>query len=146
MSAPTKVYDSNAVDVIICAIPIVDGRAEEFIRVTPEGPAYEDVIGADGHVARYATHERRYTVEVTLLNTSEEHAKLMALHILDTNSKNGAGVGVFLLKDNNGSTLLAGSKCWITKAPDMTKGKAVGEMTWTVRVVADTSTMFMGGA
>lgn len=139
------VYDSEAVDLIVAAIPIKDGRADPFVEISAVGDAYEDEIGADGHVVRFSTGERRYDVVVTLMGSSEENQKLAALHALDVNATNGAGVGAFLLKDNNGATLLAGPQCWVKRVPDTAKGKTPGTVAWQVRVIANAGSMIVGG-
>lgn len=145
MSKRFSVYDSKEVSCIVGAIPIEDGRADPFVEVSQVGPAYEDEIGPDGSVVRYATGERRYDVTVNLMGSSEENAKLSALHAADVNATNGAGVGAFLLKDSNGSTLLAGAQCWITQTPGASKGRGPGEVSWNIRVIADATSMIVGG-
>lgn len=139
-------YDSEAVDLIVAAIPINDGRAENpFVTVDADGEAFGVEQGADGHVVRYATHNRLYTVQVFLKASSEHNQQLAALHALDVNATNGAGVGAFLLKDNNGATLMAGAQCWVHKAPPRSFGREVGDVEWLVKVVANPATMIVGG-
>lgn len=139
-------YDSEAVDLVVCAIPITDGKAENFVKVSPDEEAFNVVKGADGHVARFATHNRVYNVEVHLLGTSEHNQQLAALHAADREDTAGAGVGVFLLKDRNGATILAADKCWIEKLPDWEMGKSPSaDITWMFKVVANNLGMVVGG-
>jgi hypothetical protein len=131
---------------VLCDIPILDGHNKDgTIKVSSDGPQYVDITSADGVVTRYRTLNRVRTVELTLDQSSEEHAKLSALHALDTNTKNGSGVGAFFLKDNNGSTIVAGPQCWISKAPDIEYGEAPKPRVWTFRVVADPIAAIVGG-
>lgn len=146
MTERFSVYDGEAVDLIAVGIPINDGRADErFISFKPKGPAYESIIGADGSVTRIATHERRYDVEVTLKRSSSHNPQLAAIHAVDRMSTGGAGVGVFLLKDRNGSTLIAGDKCWIVQVPDYEFGKGVSDVTWKFEVVCNHAAVITGG-
>jgi len=145
MSNRLAVYDSNQVDLIVVAIPIVDGRADDFVTVEADEEAFLTEKGADGHVVRYSTNNRLYKVKVKLKRSSEENQKLAALHGLDTNVPNGAGIGAFLLKDNNGATLMAAASCWIEKMPSWQMGKAVGDVEWMFAVVASPITMIGGG-
>ena len=145
MSNRFAVYDSNSVDVIVAAIPVLDGRADDFFAFAPDEEAFLFEKGADGHVVRFATHNRIFKVELKLKRSSEEHQKLAALHALDTNVANGAGVGPFLCKDNQGATVLVGGQCWITKLPDWQFGKAVGDVTWPIIVVATPVGLLVGG-
>lgn len=140
-----KIYDSKAVTMVLSDIPISEGLAETFIKISREAAAFEDEVSADGEVTRTATHDDRCTIELTLKGTSKHNAELSALHALDTNSAGGAGVGAALIKDNNGSTLIAAPQCWITKAPDLELGKTRGDCTWTLRAVVPAAAFIIGG-
>lgn len=138
-------YDSESVALIICAIPILDGKADEFVTVDKDDESYGEEMGADGSVCRFATHSSLYTVTVKLKGFSSEHQKLMALHALDTNSSNGSGIGVFFLKDSSGATLMGSDKCWIKKPPAGGFGKTRPDGEWIVKVVATPAQMLIGG-
>lgn len=145
MSNRVVVYDSEAGDLIVSGIPIKDGRAEEFFTYEPEGDAFGDEIGADGHVVRYATHERRYKATIKLKGSSQENQKLTALHALDTNAANGLGIGPFIYKDNTGVTVLLGAQCWIVKAPPLGIGVKKADVEWPIRIIASPVTSIIGG-
>lgn len=140
-----KEYDSSNVTLVLCALPITDGKADPFVKLTPRGPAFEDDISVDGEVSRYATHERRIDGEVTLKRSSSHNQQLAALHAADRESSGGAGVGVFLLKDNNGATIYAGDKCWITSLPDYEMGKGISDVTWKFTAVINPIGAIPGG-
>lgn len=140
-----KEYDSSNVTLVVCAIPIVDGKADPFVKVTPRGPAFEDDISVDGEVSRYHTHERRADVEVTLKRSSAHNQQLAAIHAADRASSGGAGVGVFLLKDNNGATIYAADKCWIASLPDWEFGKGIADVTWKFTIVLNPIGAIPGG-
>ena len=125
-----KEYDSDNVTLVLCAIPITKGKADPFVKLTPRGPAFEDDISVDGDVTRFHTHEHRIDGELTLKRSSEHNQQLAALHTADRSSSGGAGVGVFLLKDNNGATIYASDKCWLTSLPDWEMGKGISDVTW----------------
>ncbi len=139
------VYSSKAVSLVICAIPINDGRADEFVTVEADAESYQTEVSADGAVMRYDTGNTLYTVTVKLKGYSQENIKLAALHALDTNSSNGSGIGAFLLKDSNGSTLMGSDKCWIQKPPAKSFGKTLADCEWQIKVVANPSQMLTGG-
>jgi hypothetical protein len=145
MGNPLAVYDSNAVDLILGVIPILDGRAEEFVTLEAAEEAYVTVVGADGKVTRCATNNRLYNGMIKLLGASEENQKLTALYHLDRNAANGAGIGAFLLKDNNGATLIAAEQCWITNLPAKAFGKTLADVEWPFSLVAPAGALFVGG-
>lgn len=145
MSGDTKVYDSEAVDCIAVTVPITDGKAENFVEVTPKGPAFDTEAGADGEVTRFATHERRIDVKIMLKRSSVHNAQLAAVHAADRLSTGGAGIGGFLLKDNNGSTIITCDKCWVKALPVWQMGKAVGDVTWELEGVLPPAAALPGG-
>lgn len=139
------VYDSDAGTLIVAGIPIKDLRAETFLEWEPEGDAFGDEAGADGGVTRYATHEKRYKVVLTLKAASEHNQQLSALHATDTSGPNGVAIGPFLYKDGTGVTVLAGAQCWIVKAPKMDAGIKRGDLPWNLRVISSPTKAIVGG-
>ena len=139
------VYEAEAVELIVSNIPIKENRAKgTFVKLTvPE--KYGTMSGTDGSVTRYKINDRVTRAEVTLLTSSSHNQQLSALHILDDNATNGAGVGAFLLKDNNGATLVSSAQCWVAKAPDWELGEEVKEVVWTFDLVEGKGTSVYGG-
>lgn len=139
-------YDSEAVDLIVCDISIADGRdKDEFVTVDQLEDSFGEEQSADGLVVRHNKHPRLFDVTVKLSGASKENAKLMSLHALDVNATNGFGIGAFLLKDRNGSTLCSSDKCWIVKPPSKGFGENVKTCEWKIRVVATPAQMLIGG-
>lgn len=134
MGDALKIYDSNEVDVIVAGYPIDSGRGtDEFVKIAFDSNAFEDVVGVDGQVARSKTNDLRATVTVTLMQTSKANAMLSALHQLDLNAPNGAGVGSLMIKDKQGTSLYAAAECWIQKTPDSSFKKTADERAWSIR-------------
>lgn len=147
MSNRTVAYDCRNYAIVICGIPIDDGLTEGgFFKLSPESEAFGVTAGADGHVVRYlkaGSNLRKW--ELTLLQTSSHNAQLSILHALDVESKNGAGIGPFLLKDKGGTTLVGSDVCFITKAPDLELGAEVKDLTWEGYIVVPHSAALIGG-
>ncbi len=135
-----KTYDSNRVSVSIAGIPIdaeagSGGYADgDFLTIVKEGDDFMDVVGVDGEVTRSKNNDRRATVTVRLMQSSDSNAYLSALATLDRNAHNGAGIGGFQVKDIDGTSLYTASECWISKTPDVKFGKTAQERVWTFRV------------
>jgi hypothetical protein len=140
-----KEYDSSNVTLVACAIPVEDGKGDPFVKITPRGPAFEDDISSDGEVTRYHTHERRADIEVTLKRSSSHNEQFAALHAIDRESSGGAGVGGFLLKDNNGAAIFASDKCWIASLPDWEMGKGNSDVVWKLVAVLNPTGAVPGG-
>jgi hypothetical protein len=140
------IYESRAVDVIFGGIPLADGRADPFFSIAPQGPAYVvEGPGADGMITRCGTNNNLYTVTITLKGSSEEHAKLSALHIADRIATNGAGVAPLLVKDSNGSTLIATDRCWIATFNELAFGVTRPDVAWELHAIIEPAGFILGG-
>ena len=127
------IFDILGCDIIVGAIPIKDGLVSA--EVAPEGAAFADELGADGHVVRYATHEVRANLTIVLKGSSNENEKLSALLAVDVSATNGAGAVPVLVKDNNGATLISATAGWVTQAGTKNMGASPGDITWVIRLV-----------
>ena len=135
MSGRFHIYDPNEVSIVVCGIPIEGGFADgTFIEVDQDANDFDDIVGTDGDVTRSKTNDRRGTITITLMQSSESNALLSALSNVDRSKSNGAGVGPLLIKDNQGTTFFAGEHSWIQKPPAAAFGKTAGPRAWLVRV------------
>lgn len=126
----TKIYASRAVVANMFGLNISEDRADPFCKVTmPQ--RFDAEESTDGNIMRFETGSNLATIEITLKGTSKHHAELSAVHAADATATNGAGVGACMIKDNNGTTLIASDACWISKAPDPEFGKMNADRTWT---------------
>ncbi len=146
-SEDTKVYDLKEVTCNFLGIPLDslggwgDGGG---IEIEFEGNSFEDKKGADGSVVRSKTYEDRSTVKLTLLQTAAANAVLSGILNLDRKATNGAGIGPLLIRDRQGLTVIAGTKCWIMGRPKTVKFGGVAEnLEWMIRI-SDTED-FIGG-
>jgi len=103
----------------------------------PEGPLYGDKAGADGEVCRYATNERRATLELHLMQSSDQNAKLSAMVAAGLLLNNGSDVGPLNIKDNNGVTDILAGSAWVEGFPEWKASKEVQEIVWKIRMVWD---------
>lgn len=127
-------YDSNEVSVIACSIPIDGGWAQDdFITVEQDSDDYVDEVGVDGDVVVSKTNDLRATITLKLLQVARANSLLSALRLVGLGAPNGAGMGVFQLRDGNGTLLHFAEKCWIAKPPTIIYGKAAKGWEWKLR-------------
>lgn len=131
-----KVYSADEVTVTLAGILIDSGFADgEFVSVEPASDDFGDKAGADGEVARWKTNDRRSTAHIKTLQTSDGNTQLSALRNRDVNAPNGAGVGVFEVRDrSSGALLVHADHEWIQKLPTMSRGREIAEYDWTIRL------------
>lgn len=135
MGQGLKIYDANEVTVIVAGIPIDSGFGDgEFLRIEQDSDDFTDVVGTDGEVTRSKTNDRRATVTLILMQSSSGNAVLSALNLLDKKAGGGAGVGPFLVRDKQGTSLYSASKSWIAKPPDVSFGREAGPREWKIRL------------
>lgn len=139
--AAIKTYAPDKVTVVFGGA-ILTGYAEDsFVKVETNNEAFTTHVGGDGEVSRTRNVDRTGKVTVKLKQSSDSNAVLSALYIADMTSLQG--YLPIIVKDNNGSTLAAGSSAWISKLPDAEFGKEIGEREWIIEV-ADLE-YFIGG-
>lgn len=130
-----KVYDANEVTLIIAGLPIESGYDDgEFCRIEQESDDFVDKVGTDGEVTRSKTNDRRATVAVILMQSSDGNALLSGLNNIDRLAGNGAGVGPLLIRDKQGTALYAAAECWISKPPNVSFDREPTAREWTIRV------------
>ena len=130
-----KVYDADQVSVNIAGIPVTGGFADgEFLRIEFETDQFSDVAGTDGEVTRSKTNDRRATATLSLMQTADANNLLAGLAQTDRDAANGAGVGAFLVRDRQGTSLYQASECWISKTPDATFDREATAREWIIRI------------
>lgn len=131
----TKVYDADAVEIIVAGFPIDSGFADgEFLRIEQESDDFTDVAGTDGEVARSKTNDRRATATIILMQTSAGNQVLSALSNLDRLTPNGAGIAPFLVRDGNGDTLYEAASAWVMRPPNVSFDRAATNREWQIRL------------
>ena len=90
--------------------------------------AFTQQIGIDGESVRVRNKNDSGSITVTLMRSSSSNQFLSAFHLADRAT--GAGVGPFLLQDQNGTHIFEASRCWIRKFPNVEFGREGGTVEW----------------
>lgn len=135
-----RTYNPKKVSVSFAG-QLLSGFSEgSFIVGEREEDAFSKVVGNDGETTRQANPNRSGSVTVTLKGSSGSNDVLSALASKD--EIDGSGVAPIIVKDNNGTTLLAGT-AWIRKSANVEYSREVGDREWAFDVAE--LTMFVGG-
>jgi hypothetical protein len=126
-------YDSDQYSASFAGIPLAGFADGEWLRIERENQKFDDVVGTDGEVTRSKTNDDRATITIRLMQSSPVNDLLSAVYNLDGNTPGGAGVGPFLLRDQQGTTLITAESCWIAKAPDVSMDRTATEREWVLR-------------
>lgn len=113
---------------------IVDGFNEgEGFTISTE-PTFSAKVGADGKVTRSKTLDRTAMIELKLMQSSAANDQLSALHVLDRDAPNGAGVVPLFIRDGSGRARYKAAEAWIESAPaDVSFSNEASVRTWVIR-------------
>jgi hypothetical protein len=134
-----KLYNAKNVAIVIAGIPIssIGGFADgSFVEIKQATADYVTVIGTDGQVTRCRTNDRRATVKVKLMQSSDANAALSILSNLDLSVSNGSAIGPMLIMDNSGKTMYSAAHCWIAQCPDVDFDREAKSREWTIECAA----------
>ncbi len=138
-----KVYDADQMTVSIAGIPLKGYADGEFLSIAYENNLFDDVVGTDGDTTRSKTNDRRATITINLMQTSDSNDLLSALFNADSAAPNGAGIGALLIRDRQGRTVYSASEAWIMQMPPASFDRTATERAWEIRVGELVS--FVGG-
>jgi len=111
-----KTINAKEVSIIIGAHAASGFAAGSFVTIAKDEPAYSKKVGTDGKVTRAKSNNDAGTVVIRLDQASATNDFLSGLALLDRASD--TGVVPILIRDANGTTLIAAESAWVQKVPD----------------------------
>lgn len=130
-----KTYDPDNVVITFANQPIKGFADGSFLVIEPTKEAFTVVEGADGEVVRTKTSSKIDSIRIVLMSTSDSNDVLSAIHELDKQAPNGAGIAPFGVADLSGRFLYAAPEAWIEKAPTADFGREAGPREWVLKGV-----------
>lgn len=104
----------------------------EFVGFEFESEAYTHEAGADGEEARFKNNDRRATLRIILLQSSDSNKYLSDVENLDRISDGGV-MGLYL-KDATTGEFIASDACWVKKRAAWSRDVGKTSMTWELSV------------
>lgn len=125
-----KNYDPKNIFITLGEI-LIGGYAEGVYAATEtENEAFTKSVGAVGDVTRVRMHNESGRLTVTIVASSPTNDLLTAKHDLD--KATGLGYGPLLIKDLNGSTILAAANAWIVKRAEFEGASEASNREWII--------------
>lgn len=144
MAETTKIFDLDQVAFSFVGVDLSTGYGEgAAIKIEKVTPTTKWKEGADGSASRSKTGSRLYKVTVTYLSTSGANAILSAIHALDENNPNGAGMGPLLVQDLQGTTQFDSPTAGIESIPPLDLNQEATNVEWVF--FAAEGTAYWGG-
>lgn len=138
----TKTYDPARYLVNFAGSDVLGFAEGTFISVVYNEDTYTAVTGAAGEKGRVRMHDDSAQISFTIQATSPINDVLSGLFALDKVSNSGQGA--LLIKDLDGTTLIAAANCWVKKQPDVEySGGEMPTYTWILETAKLVS--FVGG-
>jgi hypothetical protein len=146
MTEPLRQYEPIQVvaswATVFGSIDVVDGAVEgEFLGVAMDNKRWSIEGDRAGNATRVKNNRRTGTVTITLSASSPTNAVLSALAQVDDGTENV--VGLLLIKDLSGTTLIEADGAFIEDIPDLGFGSDRGSRVWVFRCASVTK--YVGG-
>ena len=124
-----KNYDPARVVVTFKGILLVGLMDGTFVSAERTEDAFEMSVGVAGDVTRVRNRNRTGTVTATVMAESPVNDLLSAVAFAD--EATGLGYGSLMIKDLNGTTLVAAPQAWIRKLPVTEYADTASGREWT---------------
>lgn len=125
----TQTYSPEDVEITING-NIIGGYADgTFVTIEREADAYTKIVGADGEVTRTRNANKSGSLTLTLKQTSDSHAVLMALQNAD--ETDDSSIFPVYVRDNLGYEYFA-EEGWIRKTPNAEYGAELSNREWLI--------------
>lgn len=131
----TKVYDADQITIAFGGVALKGLAEDDVVTIEQDTDDFTDVVGIGGEVTRSKTLDRRATITIRLMQTSDSNDLLSAISNADVKAANGAGISAIMVRDRGtGRALFAGPESWIAKPPQVVYGRSAKVREWKLRV------------
>lgn len=115
---------------------MVRGYAEDsFISIEPVGEGVTSQSGADGEVVRSVDPDSRFTVKITLQQTSSTNDFLKKMRNKD--KAHGTGIFPLIVKDLMGGEVFSAKNAWVKNDAAWERGKTASDREWEIECVGE---------
>lgn len=141
-----KAWNINELAISLNAVPLdAGGYAEDEVLTIEWGEDwYTKYTGADGEVTRARTNNFGALATLKYAQTADANDRLSAILLADLALPNGAGAGVFLVRDLEGRLVVTAPRAWVVGPPPLKFAKSVQVYEWKIDL-ADARGSFFGG-
>ena len=125
-------YSPSSVSVSISGIYNLDGFAPgTFVTIVKDVVATDDIVAIDGEVSRVIRKDNRYTVKVSLAQSSPSNNVLNALYNIDRE----LGIGKFpiYISEGTGTSSFLAIEAWVEELPSLIMSDNVEAREWTIK-------------
>lgn len=135
-------YSPEDVSISIAGAITLSGFVEgTFITITRDNPLFQTHESSDGVVSRVKRNSKTFTVNITLMNTSESNDILSRMSLLD-HSTSIVKFPLFI-KDSLGGTVFFAGSSWIENTPSTAYSIDITDRQWSLKCTQ--ASLYNGG-
>jgi hypothetical protein len=128
-------FDPDLVDVIISGVPISGFGPDTICKFKEDGKRFKIVKGVKGDVTRSKILAKVGTLTIVTMSTSKSNDVLSLLHQTDISTPGGAGVVAALIRDRNGTSLLAAPIAFVETMPEISYTGEAHPVEWEIMLI-----------
>jgi hypothetical protein len=133
-STATKIYNPDEITITLDGT-LLEGFADgEFVTIEETSPRITSVSGSDGEVAVSKHMDRRATITVKLLATSDSNDKLDELMAMNEAGPGLPGIKPVFIRDRQGRSIHEADHAWVMEAPAVAFDRSAGSREWKIEV------------
>lgn len=123
-------YNCSKVKIALGSHAVTGYAEDSFVVIEPIDAGVTSKAGCDGEIVRSVDPNERFTVKITLLQSSPTHRFLLNRYKQD--KKDGNGNFPILINDLTGKEKFSADAAWVTKLPAKTNGKESQNKEWVI--------------
>ena len=128
-------FDPDQVDVIVSGVPISGFGPDSMIKFKEDDKRFKLVKGVKGDITRSKILPKVGTLTIITMSSSKSNDVLSLLHQTDMSTPGGAGVVAVLIRDRNGTSLLAAPIAFVDGMPEISFGGEAHPVEWELKLV-----------
>lgn len=128
-------FDPDLVDVIVSGVPISGFGPDAMIKFKEAEKRFKIVKGVKGDVTRSKILAKTGTLTIVTMSSSKSNDVLSLLHQTDMATPGGAGVVTVLIRDRNGTSLLAAPIAFVDGMPELSYTGEAHPVEWEITLV-----------
>jgi hypothetical protein len=128
-------FDPDLVDVVISGIPLSGFGPDTICKFKEDDKRFKIVKGVKGDITRSKVLAKVGTLTIVLMSSSKSNDVLSLLHQTDMITSGGAGVVAALIRDRNGTSLLAAPIAFVAAMPELSYTGEARPVEWEITLI-----------
>lgn len=129
-----KIFDPSEFHIVFGGATMAGFAENSMAKFQFTSPSLTSKVGVDGEVSWSKNMDRRATLTVTLMSTSDTNDLLSAIYTAQRLGVNGGDIAALRVEDGNGRLVITGPEARLIDTPKPDYGKEATEYEWTIEI------------